>query len=341
MAARIYESVLETIGRTPLVRLSRFARGARADVLGKMESRNPGASVKDRVGLAMIEDAERRGALKPGATLVEPTSGNTGIALAMVAAVKGYRLVLTMPETMSRERIALLRHLGAEVVLTPGTLMREAVERARQLVREMPGAVMLQQFDNPANPEAHRRTTAQEIWDDAGGRVDVLVAGVGTGGTVTGCGEVLKQKNASLWVVAVEPAAAAALSGGRIGHHYLQGLGAGFVPSIVNRRVIDEVLTCTEDDAVAEGRRLVRTEGILGGLSCGAAAWAALQVARRPGMDGKVVVVVLPDTGERYLSTPLFDRGPTSASGSGPVGVGSGGVGSGGAAGGGGGGGGG
>jgi cysteine synthase A len=207
----IYESVLETIGRTPLVRLSRFGRGARAAILAKLEARNPGGSVKDRVGISMIEDAERRGVLRPGATLVEPTSGNTGIALALVAAVKGYRLILTMPETMSKERIALLRHLGAEVVLTPGTLMREAVERARALVAENPGAVMLQQFDNQANPEAHRRTTALEIWADTEGAVDVLVAGVGTGGTVTGCGEVLKQKKPGLQVIAVEPAAAAAI----------------------------------------------------------------------------------------------------------------------------------
>jgi cysteine synthase A len=305
---RIFESVDKTAGGTPLVRLRRVAAGLPAEVVAKLESRNPCGSVKDRIGIAMIEDAERGGRLRKGATIVEATSGNTGVALAFAAATKGYRLVLTMPERMSRERIALLRYLGAEVVLTPGTLMRDAVERAAQLVRETPGALTLGQFTNPANPEVHRRTTAIEIWDDSGGQVDVFVAGVGTGGTITGVGEVLKAKKPGVHIVAVEPAKAAVLSGGKPGNHLIQGIGAGFVPEVLNRTVIDEVIAVTEDDAFDAARRLAREEGLLTGISSGAALTAALHVARRAEMRGKMVVVMLPDTGERYVTTPLFDE---------------------------------
>jgi cysteine synthase A len=305
---QIHEDVAATVGRTPLVRLSRVAAGCAADVVGKLESRNPCGSVKDRIGVAMIEDAQARGVLKPGATLVEPTSGNTGVALAFAAASKGYRLILTMPERMSRERIALLRYLGAEVVLTPGTLMRDAVERAEQIVRETPGAVMLQQFKNPANPEAHRRTTGPEIWNDTAGAVDIFVAGVGTGGTITGVGEFLKAKKPGVHVVAVEPAKAAVLSGGKPGNHLIQGIGAGFIPDVLNRKIIDEIVTVTEDDAFSAARRLAREEGILGGISCGAALHAALAVASRAEHEGTLIVVMLPDTGERYVTTPLFEE---------------------------------
>ena len=304
----IFGNVTHTVGRTPMVELTRIGRGLPAQLVAKLESRNPCGSVKDRIGVALIEDAERRGVLGPGATLVEPTSGNTGIALAFAAASKGYRLILTMPERMSRERIALLRFLGAEVLLTPGTLMREAIERASQVVADTPGAVMLQQFKNPANPEAHRRTTAVEIWEDSGGAVDAFVAGVGTGGTITGVGEVLKQRRPGVRVVAVEPAKAAVLSGGKPGNHLIQGIGAGFVPEVLNRAVIDEVIAVAEDDAFSHARRLAREEGILAGISSGAALAAALEVARRPDMDGKRVVFMVCDSGERYVNTPLFDE---------------------------------
>jgi cysteine synthase A len=256
----------------------------------------------------MIEDAERRGLLRPGATLVEATSGNTGIALAFVAAARGYRLILTMPETMSAERLALLGYLGAEVVRTPGALMGPAVERARQLLVELPGAVMLDQFSNAANPEVHRRTTAVEIWDDTAGAVDVLVAGVGTGGTVTGVGGALKAKKPSVHVVAVEPQRSAVLSGGPPGHHLIQGIGAGFVPPNLDRALIDEVLPVTEDEAFAHAQRLAREEGIPAGISSGAALAAALAVAARPSMEGRLIVTILPDAGERYLSTPLVSE---------------------------------
>ncbi len=305
---KIHDSVLATVGDTPLVELKRIGAGLAARVIAKIEARNPCGSVKDRVGIAMIEDAERRGVLRPGATLVEPTSGNTGVALAFAAASKGYRLILTMPERMSRERIALLRYLGAEVVLTPGTLMRDAVDTAGRLVAEIPGAVMLQQFKNPANPEAHRQTTAVEIWNDTGGAVDLFVAGVGTGGTITGVGEVLKQKKPGVKVIAVEPAKAAVLSGNRPGNHLIQGIGAGFIPDVLNRAIIDEVIAVQEDDAFRLARRLAREEGILAGISSGAALAAALQVAARPENQGKMLVVMLPDTGERYVTTPLFDE---------------------------------
>jgi cysteine synthase A len=304
----ISNDIAETIGRTPLVRLRRFAEGLPGEVIGKLESRNPGGSVKDRIGLAMITDAERRGLLRPGSVIVEPTSGNTGIALAMVAAAKGYKLILTMPESMSQERVALLRAFGAEVILTPGTLMVQAVEHARKLLRERPGAVMLQQFENPANPAAHRETTGREIWEDTDGAVDCVIAGVGTGGTITGVGELLKEKKPAVRMVAVEPKNAAALSGGRIGPHFIQGIGAGFVPKILRRDLIDEVVTVTEDEAFENARRVATREGILVGISAGAALAAAVKVAGREEMRGKMIVVILCDSGERYITTPLFQE---------------------------------
>ncbi|KYG10007.1 cysteine synthase [Sorangium cellulosum] len=302
----IFDNIAATIGRTPLVRLSSAGKGLRAELIGKIESRNPGGSVKDRIGLAMIEDAERRGKLTRGSVLVEPTSGNTGLALAMLAAAKGYRLILTMPESMSPERIALLRAFGVEVLLTPGSLMVQAVARARQIVEETPGAVMLQQFENPANPAAHRMTTAREIWEDTDGAVDVVVAGVGTGGTITGVGEVLKEKKPGVKMIAVEPKNAAVLSGGRVGAHLIQGIGAGFVPKILRRELIDEVVPVTEDESFEAARRLAKTEGILVGISGGAAMAAALSIAARDEMQGKKIVVILPDGGERYVTSPLF-----------------------------------
>jgi cysteine synthase A len=302
----VFTDVLQSVGRTPLVELRHLDTG-KAHVFVKMESRNPCGSVKDRVGAALVEDAERRGVLRPGATLVEPTSGNTGIALAFVAAAKGYSLTLTMPENISRERVAFLRMLGAEIVFTPGSLMREAVNKAEEIVAAKAGAVMLQQFRNPANPEIHRRTTAEEIWADMSGEVDVLVSGVGTGGTITGVGEVLKARRASCRVVAVEPAGAAVLSGRAAGTHHLPGLGAGFVPEILNRAVIDEVLAVTEEQAVRAQLQLARKEGIAAGMSSGAALFAALTLAARPHMDGKRVVVILPDGGERYATNAVFN----------------------------------
>jgi cysteine synthase A len=304
--ASIFDDIAATIGRTPLVRLSSAGKGLRAELIGKIESRNPGGSVKDRIGLAMVEDAERQGKLKSGSLLVEPTSGNTGLALAMIAAAKGYRLILTMPESMSPERVALLRAFGVDVLLTPGSLMVQAVARARQIVEETPGAVMLQQFENPANPAAHRVTTAREIWEDTDGTVDVVVAGVGTGGTITGVGEVLKQKKPSVKMIAVEPRNAAVLSGGRVGAHLIQGIGAGFVPKILRRELIDEVVPVSEDESFDAARRLAKTEGILVGISGGAAMAAALSIAARDEMQGKRIVVILPDGGERYVTSPLF-----------------------------------
>ncbi len=302
----MFDSVIDTVGNTPLVKLQRLTRDVSASVFVKLESRNPCGSVKDRVGVALIEDAERRGVLRPGATLVEPTSGNTGIALAFAAAAKGYRLVLTMPERISQERVALLEFLGADVQLTSGSLMAGAVERAEAIVQRTAGAVMLQQFDNPANPEVHRRTTAEEIWRDMGGDVDAFVSGVGTGGTITGVGEVLKARNPKVKIVAVEPAGAAVLSGCEPNGHYIPGLGAGFIPKVLNRDVIDEVIPVTEKTAVAAQLRLARLEGISAGISCGAALAAALQLAARPEMAGSRIVVVLPDGGERYVTNPVF-----------------------------------
>jgi cysteine synthase A len=301
----IFTDVTQSVGRTPLVAITRLELGG-ARLLVKLESRNPCGSVKDRVGIALIEDAERRGVLTPGATLIEPTSGNTGIALAFGAAAKGYRLILTMPEHISQERVAFLRMLGAKIVFTPGSLMRESVVKAEQILAETPGAVMLQQFKNPANPEVHRRTTAEEIWADTGGEVDVFVAGVGTGGTITGVGEVLKARRPGCRIVAVEPAGAAVLSGRAAGAHHLPGLGAGFVPEILNRAIIDEVIAVTEEQAVGAQLALARREGIAAGMSSGAALAAALIVAGRPGMAGKRIVVILPDGGERYAGNAVF-----------------------------------
>lgn len=307
----IADSITELIGRTPLVRLSRIADGAGAQVLGKLESFNPAGSVKDRIGLAMVEAAEAEGRLVPGeSVIVEPTSGNTGIALAFVAAAKGYRCILTMPETMSVERRTLLRAYGAELVLTPGAEgMRGAIAKAEEIAESTPGAFVPQQFQNPANPEAHRRSTAEEIWSDTGGAVDILVAGVGTGGSITGVAEVLRDRKPDFRAVAVEPADSPVLSGGTPGPHKIQGIGAGFIPGVLNTAVYDEVVTVDADAAFAMARRLAREEGILVGISAGANVHAAVEVARRPENAGKVVVTFLCDTGERYLTTPLFDEG--------------------------------
>lgn len=306
--ARIFEDITKTIGNTPLVRLNRIVQGSKATVLAKLECFNPLASVKDRIGVAMIEAAENAGLIDKDTVIVEPTSGNTGIALAFVCAARGYRLILFMPETMSMERRALLRFLGAELVLTPGAEgMRGAVARALEFARNTPKSFVPQQFENLANPEIHRRTTAEEIWRDTDGQVDIVVGGVGTGGTLTGVGQVIKARKPSFRIVAVEPAASPVLSGGQPGPHKIQGIGAGFVPAVLDRSVIDEVITVTDADAIATARALARLEGILAGISSGAAAWAAIEVAKRPENAGKMIVVVLPDTGERYLSTVLFE----------------------------------
>ena len=305
----IFRGVQATVGRTPLVELGRIAGAAPGvRLLAKLESRNPGGSVKDRIAAAMIDDAERRGLLGPGGAIVEATSGNTGIALAFIAASKGYTLHVTMPERMSRERLALLRYLGARVTLTPGTLMREAIEKAEALRRSTARAVALDQFNNPANPQAHRDTTAREIWDDTAGDVDVFVAGVGTGGTITGVGEVLKSKKPSVLIVAVEPANAAVLSGRRPTNHMIQGIGAGFIPPLLNRAVIDEVVAVSDDEAFAHARRLAREEGIGAGVSAGATVAAALRVAGRPEQAGKTVVFMVCDSGERYTNGPLVNE---------------------------------
>jgi cysteine synthase A len=306
---RIFENITQTIGNTPLVELARLAPSGGARVVAKVESFNPLSSVKDRIGLAMVEAAERDGRLVPGTILVEPTSGNTGIALAFVCAAKGYRLILTMPETASVERRRLMSLLGAELVLTPGTEgMAGAISRAEEITAATVGALMPQQFRNPANPEVHRRTTAEEIWADTDGLVDIFVAGVGTGGTITGVGQVLKARRPSVRVVGVEPAASAVLSGGAKGPHKIQGIGAGFVPEVLDRSVMDEILQVADEDAFRTARLLARTEGIAGGISSGAALHAALQVARRSESAGKLLVVLLPDTAERYLSTALVEE---------------------------------
>jgi cysteine synthase len=298
----------EIVGGTPMVRFGRLAAGLGAEVIGKLEAYNPAGSVKDRIGVAMIEAAERDGLIEPGVTtVIEPTSGNTGIALAFVCAARGYRCVLTLPQGMSREREALLRLYGAEAIITESMGgMHEAVDEAMRIARETPNSFVPQQFENPANPEMHRRTTAEEIWSDVDGRVDVFVAAVGTGGTITGVGEVLKERNPEVRVVAVEPAASPVLSGGRPGPHRIQGIGAGFVPPILNRDVIDEVIPVTDDDAIDTARALAAREGVSAGISAGAAVWAALHLAGRPDLKGKRIVTVIPDAGERYISTPFF-----------------------------------
>jgi cysteine synthase A len=305
--ARINADIAQVVGKTPLVRLNRISVGLKATILAKLEFQNPLASVKDRIGVSMIEAAENQGLVDPHTTIVEPTSGNTGIALAFVCAAKKYRLILTMPETMSLERRALLRHLGAELFLTPGPEgMKGAIAKAQDIVAHNPKAYMPNQFSNPANPEIHRKTTAEEIWDDTGGQVDIFVAGVGTGGTITGVGEVIKTRKPSFKAVAVEPADSPILSGGKPGPHKIQGIGAGFVPDVLNTSIIDEIVTVTNDNAFETARQVAKLEGILCGISSGAAVWAAMQLAARPENTGKQIVVVLPSTGERYLSTDLF-----------------------------------
>ncbi|MBU0514467.1 MAG: cysteine synthase A [Proteobacteria bacterium] len=305
--SQVFPDVTRSVGRTPLVRLNRIAAGVGATILAKLEFTNPLSSVKDRIGVAMIEAAEKEGLISPESLIVEPTSGNTGIALAFVCAARGYRLRLTMPETMSLERRKLLKHLGAELVLTPGGQgMKGAIAKAREIVAETTGAFMPDQFSNPANPEIHRQTTAEEIWRDTGGQVDAVVAGVGTGGTITGVAEVLKSRVPGFRAVAVEPAASPVLSGGRPGPHQIQGIGAGFVPAVLNTAIIDEIVGVTNEEAFAFARRLAREEGLLAGISSGAAVAAARRVAGRPEYHGKRIVVVLPSTGERYLSTALF-----------------------------------
>jgi len=305
--AKIADNLTDLIGRTPLLRLNRLTRGLGADVVAKLESFNPGGSVKDRIGYAMIRDAEEKGLLNKDSVIIEPTSGNTGIALAFVAAARGYRLILTMPDTMSVERRNLLKAYGAELVLTPGARgMRGAIEKAEELATITPNSFVPQQFDNPANPAIHRATTAEEIWNDTDGKIDILVGGVGTGGTLTGIGEVIKKRRPQFKVVAVEPLDSPVLSGGAPGPHKIQGIGAGFVPRVLNTDIIDEIIKVRNEEAFSVGQRLAKEEGLLVGISSGAAAFAALQLAARTENKGKLIVVVLPDTGERYLSTALF-----------------------------------
>lgn len=307
---KIVKNLTDLIGNTPLLELGNYqkAKGFKANVIGKLEYFNPLSSIKDRIGYAMIKDAEDKGIINKDTVIIEPTSGNTGIALAFVAAAKGYRLILTMPETMSIERRRLLKILGAELVLTPGPEgMKGAINKAEELAKEISNSFVPQQFKNPANPEIHRTTTAEEIWRDTDGHIDIFVAGVGTGGTITGVGEVLKQRNPQLKVVAVEPKDSPVLSGGKPGPHKIQGIGAGFVPDVLNKGIIDETITVANEDAFAASRELARTEGLLLGISCGAAIHAATQLALRPENEGKRIVVILPDTGERYLSTSLFE----------------------------------
>ena len=307
--SRIFDDITETVGNTPLVRLTRIAPGVKATVLAKLEAFNPLSSVKDRIGVAMLNAAEEQGLLRNESVIIEPTSGNTGIALAFAAAASGYKLILTMPETMSLERRQLLQIFGAELVLTSGAEgMKGAVKKAEELASSVPNAFMPQQFKNPANPEIHRKTTAEEIWNDTDGKVDILVSGVGTGGTITGVSEVIKKRKKGFKAIAVEPETSPVLSKGTAGPHKIQGIGAGFVPDVLNREIIDEIITVSDENAGATARLLARTEGILAGISCGAALWAAVEVAKRDENEGKLLVVVLPDTGERYLSTWLFKK---------------------------------
>ena len=310
MAERIYKSVEELIGRTPLMEIRNIEKeeGLEARVLVKLEYLNPAGSVKDRIARNMIQDAEEKGLLKPGATIIEPTSGNTGIGLASIAASKGYRLILTMPETMSVERRNILKAYGAEIVLTEGARgMTGAIEKAEELAKEIPGSFLTRQFENPANPETHRRTTGPEIWEDTDGKVDILVAGVGTGGTISGTGEYLKSQNPQVKVVAVEPSDSPVLSGGAAGPHKLQGIGAGFVPKALNTQIYDEILTLGSEESFAAAKLLAHKEGILVGISSGAAFHGAIELAKRPENKGKTIVVILPDSGDRYYSTPLFE----------------------------------
>lgn len=307
--AKVAKQLTELIGKTPLLELVKFSadKGLSKPIIAKIESFNPGGSVKDRIALAMIEEAEKKGLLKPGATIIEPTSGNTGVGLALVAAVKGYHLILTMPETMSVERRKLVKVYGAEVKLTPGAEgMTGAIKAAQALRSSIPNAVILQQFENLANPEKHYRTTGKEIWEDTDGKIDIFVAGVGTGGTVSGVGKYLKEQNPSIKIIAVEPSASPVLSGGKSGPHKIQGIGAGFIPKTYNAEVIDEVVQVDNDDAIRTGRQLAQRDGVLAGISSGAAAFAAAEVAKRPENAGKTIVTLLPDTGERYLSTVLY-----------------------------------
>jgi cysteine synthase len=307
--SQIYNNVTELVGRTPLVRLNRVTDGAQAQVVAKLEFYNPANSVKDRIGVAIIDAAERSGELKPGGTIVEGTSGNTGIALAMVAAARGYKVILTMPETMSTERRVMLRAYGAEIVLTPGAEgMAGAVKKAEEIVGQTPNAILARQFANPANPAIHRATTAEEIWADTNGEIDIFVAGIGTGGTLTGVGQVLKERKPGVKIVGVEPADSPILTGGQPGPHKIQGLGPNFVPDILDREVYDEIIDVKLDDAIDVSRRLGTDEGILGGISAGANVWGALELAKRPENAGKLIVVVVPDFGERYISTPLFEH---------------------------------